>query len=159
MAIKRKLPLRVALRQNTNVKSAGYNKFYAEVVLRQGLTQDGLIDHITAHIPGVTRSMTTAVIETLATCIPELISQGNSVKLDGIGTFSPTIESSQGLTVNQMKKQIPSSVTVVHGVHIRFRPDGTKLCNITSKQLRKKTAIELMGFVGSQGSIIPFAKV
>lgn len=159
MAIKRKLPLRVALRKNTNIKSAGYNKYYAQVVLRQGLTQDGLIDHITAHIPGVTRSMTTAVIETLATCIPELIAQGNSVKLDGIGTFYPTIESTEGMTVSKMKVQIPTSTLVVHGVHIRFRPDGTKLSDITSKKLRKQTAIELMGFMGAKGSIIPFGKV
>lgn len=146
MALERKQKLFIGLRKNINVKSAGYNKYYGTVVQREGLTQRGFISHVTAHIPGITESMTAAVLETVVKCIPELVAQGVSVKLNGIGIFYPTIANPQGgLKLAEMKAGAPSAATVVNGLRLRFRPDSTKLDNLTSKSLRDKTAISLAG--------------
>ena len=150
MALERKQKLFIGLRKNTNVKSAGYNKYYGTVVLREGLTQRGFIKHVTAHIPGITESMTAAVLETVVKCIPELVAQGVSVKLNGIGIFYPTIANPKGgQTLAEMKAAAPSATTVVNGLRLRFRPDSTKLDNLTSKALRDKTAISLAGIYTS----------
>lgn len=158
MALKQNVQLRIGLRQNKNVKSTGYNKWYGEVVLRQGLTQRGFIKHIMEHIPGITEAMTTAVIETVAQCIPELVGQGTSVKLDGIGVFYPTLNSQAytdkaGVkhiytkTEQQLLKDVIQPSEVVRGVRFRFKPDSTKLDNLTSKAFKKKTSIELAGVI------------
>lgn len=144
MSLKHKLPLKVALRKNTNVKSAGYNKYYGSVVEREGLTQRGLIKHITSHIPGISEAMTAAVISQLSQCIPELVAQGVSVKLDGIGIFYPTIANGVGKTDAQMVAGLQPN-DFVTGVRFRFRPDSTKLDSLTAKSLRKKTSVELAG--------------
>lgn len=140
MALKEKVPLRVALRKNKNVKSTGFNKYYGEIVLRQGLTQRGLVDHIMAHIPGITKTMVNTVLETVTNCIPELVSQGVSVKLDGIGVFYPTV-SSKG-AVNPKDLNVQNDIT---GVRMRFRPDTTKLDNISSKVLLSEAFVKLEG--------------
>ena len=156
MALKNNVQLRIGLRQNKNVKSTGYNKWYGEVVLRQGLTQRGFIKHIMEHIPGITEAMTTAVLETIAQCIPELVGQGVSVKLDGIGVFYPTLNSQKytdkngvvhdySKTEQQMLHDVIQPSEVVRGVRFRFKPDSTKLDNLTSKAFKKKTAIEVAG--------------
>lgn len=148
MALKEKVPLRVALRKNKNVKSTGYNKYYGEIVLRQGLTQRGLIEHIMAHIPGITRTMVNTVLETVTNCIPELVSQGVSVKLDGIGVFYPTV-SSKG-AANPKDLNVVDDIT---GVRIRFRPDTTKLDNISSRVLRKESYVTLVGVKTGSGIV------
>ena len=146
MAIDRKQKLSIGLRINKNRKSAGYGKFYGKVVQRDGLTQRGFINHVTAHIPGITESMTAAVLETVVTCIPELVAQGVSVKLDGIGIFYPTIENPYGgISLEKMKEGAPSAAVVINGLRLRFRPDSTKLDNLTSKSLRDKTAMTIAG--------------
>lgn len=156
MALKQNVQLRIALRKNSNVKSTGYNKWYGEVVLRQGLTQRGFIKHIMQHIPGISEAMTTAVLETVAQCIPELVGQGVSVKLDGIGVFYPTLNSQkytdkEGVVHDYSKteQQIANTVIqpseVVRGVRFRFKPDSTKLDNLTSKAFKKMSSIELVG--------------
>lgn len=146
MALERKQKLSIGLRKNINSKSNGFNKYYGYVVQREGLTQRGFIKHLTSHIPGITESMTAAVLETMVKCLPELIAQGVSVKLDGIGIFYPTIRNPRlGITLDKMKEGAPSAASVVDGLRIRFRPDSTKLDNLTSKALRDKTAITLAG--------------
>lgn len=148
MALKEKIPLRVALRKNKNVKSTGYNKYYGEIVLRQGLTQRGLVDHIMSHIPGITKTMVNSVLETVTNCIPELVSQGVSVKLDGIGVFYPTVSSKGAANPKDLNVQDD-----IKGVRIRFRPDTTKLDNISSKVLLNESYVTLVGVKTGDGIV------
>lgn len=178
MALKNDRALRIALRQNKNVKSTGYNKWYAEVVLRDGYTQRGFINHIMQHIPGVTRAQVESVLQSVAQCLPELVGQGVSVKLDGIGVFFPTLNCSKKLdkqghvvksytfTKDQIVEQTPSPQEAVRGVRFRFRPDSSKLDNLTSKAMKDKTYLELMGYFyrgaadeDINGSILPIGVV
>lgn len=134
MALNQNLQIRLGMRKNTNVKSTGYNKYYAAIAYRNGgLTQRGFIDHVAEHCISVPRAQVSAVITQLSECIPELISQGVSVKLDGIGIFYPTVASK-----GAAKPEDFNTNTDIKGVRMRFRPDGTKLDDLTSEAFMDK---------------------
>ena len=140
MAIRDNLVLHYGMRKNNNRKSAGYGNFYSEVVQREGLSQRGFIDHVAKHVIGVPRPLVAAVIGQISQCIPELLSQGVSVKIDKLGVFYPTI-SSEG--VNDPLKYNPA--TDVLGVRMRFRPDSTMDDNLTAFEFKRKASPELAG--------------
>lgn len=140
MALNQNIKIRLGMRKNTNVKSTGYGKYYVAIAKRNGgLTQRGFIDHVAEHVVGVPRAMVAAVINQLSGCIPELVSQGVSVKLDGIGVFYPTIATAgvaDPLTYDVNKH--------VLGVRFRFKPDSTKLDDLTSVSfMENKTDLSL----------------
>ena len=140
MALRENLVLHYGMRQNKNRKSAAYQNFYAEVVQREGLNQRGFIDHVAKHVIGVPRPLVAAVIGQISQCIPELLSQGVSVKIDGLGVFYPTI-ASKGVT-DPLKY---SPATDVKGVRMRFRPDSTMDDNLTAFEFKRKASPELAG--------------
>ncbi len=74
-------------------------------------------------------------------CIPELCAQGVPVKLDGLGTFSPYIESTKDGATTLADAQGASPADFVAGVHVRFIPDGTDLDNITSRVFKEKCSM------------------
>ena len=128
------------MRKNSNVKSAGYNKYYPEAVRRGYFTQRSLVEHIASHNIGVPKPMITAVIMQLSECIPELITQGVSVKLNDLGVFLPYIQS-KGVT--DFTKYNPS--TDVVAVRMRFKPDSTDLSNLTAKTFGRRVSYNLEG--------------
>lgn len=140
MAIRDNLVLHYGMRENKNRKSAGYGNYYSEVVQREGLNQRGFIDHVAKHVIGVPRPLVAAVIGQISKCIPELLSQGVSVKIDKLGVFYPTLHSKG---VDDPLKYNPA--TDVLGVRMRFRPDSTMDDNLTSLEFKKKASPELAG--------------
>ena len=122
----------VNYRKVDSVKSPAYGKYYAEVDRPKTLTTDGLAAHIAAH--GSAPEAIKGVLVQLSNCIPELISMGQPVKIDGLGTFSAGIKNfKNGATEAQMQDSDFNPTTIVKGVKINFRPDGQELKNITSK--------------------------
>ena len=129
-----KIQMSVNYRRNNDAKSAMYTHWYAEVNSAETLTNDGLVDHIRHHNCAVGVEAIKAVIAKLGECIPELVAQGQPVRIDGLGTFYATIVNKKGgATEVQMKDKefVPSSI--IEGVHLRFRPEGTDVNNLTSK--------------------------
>lgn len=59
------------------------------------------------------------------------------------------------MTQATLEEQQPNPADVVRGIRFCFRPDSTRLDNLTSKALKKKTSIELMGIVQKDEQIIP----
>lgn len=140
MALNQNIKIRLGMRKNTNVKSTSYGKYQVAIAKRNGgLTQRGFIDHVAEHVAGVPRPMVAAVINQLSDCIPELVSQGVSVKLDGIGIFYPTIGTAG--VANPLDYDVNKHVL---GVRFRFKPDSTKLDNLTSISfMENKTSLSL----------------
>ena len=139
-------------RKNMNTKSAAYGKYYAVLDTQETLTTAGLAAHIKEHNFGYGIDAIKAVLQRLSECIPELLAQGIPVKLDGLGTFVPTVQNGamnvngspvNGLTEAQLKDSKIQPTGLVAGVHIRLRPDGTVLQNLTSRQfLAQKVSLE-----------------
>ena len=144
--------LGINFRKNLNTKSAAYGKYYAVLDTQETLTTAGLAAHIKEHNFGYGVDAIKAVLQRLSECIPELLAQGIPVKLDGLGTFMPTVQNGvmtvdgvpvNGLTEAQLKDSKVQPTGLVAGVHIRFRPDGAELQNLTSRQfLAQKVSLE-----------------
>ena len=130
----------VNFRKNINSKSAGYQKYYAEVDRQKTLTTRGLAAHLKEHNCMVGRDAIQAVLVKLSECIPELVAQGVGVKLDGLGIFYPTIRNKKGgATEEQMLDSEFNPTSIVEGVHVRFLPESSTLDNLTSRQFMTRS--------------------
>ena len=139
--------LRIVLRQNKNEDSKAYGKWYAELMDHECITTRALARHISGHGSPYTEDMIIGVLAALSRCIPELVSEGTGVKLDGLGQFYPSLESTGSETPGQFSIQ-----ENVKGVHMRFLPDSSKLDNITSREFRDKCSLNIWGTVSTTGS-------
>ena len=143
MGQKIKTPLRINVRKCTNSASRVFGMWFPEVDRVGTLSTRALCDHIAAHGSIWTRDIVEGVLSQLAECIPELVSQGYGVKLDGIGTFWPTITNKKGgmdaaeIVANGFN---PDVQTV--GVCINFMGDQKKLDNLTRHAFQEYCVLE-----------------
>ena len=136
--------LSVRMRPNVDAKSANYGKYFAEVGNGQTLSQRGFIEHLIKHGLAYPRSIIEGVMAQIVNCLPELLAAGTGVKLDGLGTFYPTIENVRGgVTYAELKAGGVDPNTVVQGIHVRFQPEGDKLDRITSRAFKEQVTLSL----------------
>lgn len=135
-----KFPYVLRQDRSSNPKKTG--KYYGRAWRRGLLDTRGLADHMTEH--GLVRNTgrVYSVLSKLSECLPELLSQGVGVKLDGLGTFYPSLES-KGVT--SPDKFAPGKH--IKGIHIRILPWSEKVGNLTSKALLNKCELEYLGEV------------
>ena len=165
MATVNSIELRVNLRANTNEKSDQFGRLYAELQRNRTLSLRGLAKHISDHGSIYTIDIVYGVLAKLCQCIPELLAQGQPVKLDGLGTFYPTAKNEHGglESVEAAKNLTPEQA--VEGVRVRFLPDGTKLDDMTSKAFKDRCSlvwgnlIEITGYKDAQKKTGPIYKL
>ena len=133
----KKIEMQYDLRQNSNENSTVYGKWFPKAVRRSTLNLRGLSDHISEHGSIYTRDVVQGVLSKFTTCLIELVQQGVACKLDGLGTFYPTLEAKGADT--------PISYNIneyLKGVHLRFCPEGCDNDNITSRAMREKVQLQ-----------------
>ena len=129
-----KIAMTVMYRKQESVKSPGYGKYYAEVDRAETLSLDGLVEHLRSHNCAVGVEAIKAVIVKLSECVPELVAQGIPVKIDGLGTFYPSIKNvKHGATEALMLDKQFNPSSMIQGVSLRFLPESTALNNLTSR--------------------------
>lgn len=74
-----------------DVRKSGERKVYPKMVINHMMTTDDLIEKMRLYNRTFSSSTIKAVIEDVADMMSELMSMGYSVKLDGIGNFSPSL--------------------------------------------------------------------
>jgi predicted histone-like DNA-binding protein len=141
MATTNSVEVRVNLRKNNNEKSDQFGKYYPKIDRKRTLSLKGLAKHISDHGSIYTRDVVEGVLSKLTICVPELLAQGVPVKLDGLGTFYPSIEAVPGgiESIAVAKELVPADT--VKGVHVRFTPEGSDLDNITSRVFKEKCSL------------------
>ena len=82
----------INLRQNKNDESTAYGKYFAEVDSKEPLNLKGFAKHMTSHGKIADYQMCVLVLGQVVDCMSELLSQGQPVKLDGLGTFYPSVD-------------------------------------------------------------------
>ena len=136
----------INIRKNTNSNNAGYGKYYPKAVEKETLSLRGLCKHMAEHNSIYGRDIIQGVLMKMSSCITELLSQGNPVKIDGLGTFVPTIESTkEGITKAALLEGKWNANTYVKVVHIRFRPEGSGEDNITSVSFKNQCSLATNG--------------
>ena len=138
--------MRYNLRKFNNDKSKVHNKFYAEVERRKTLSTRGLAKHMSDHQSIYSFDVVLGVLGKLSTCIPEMVGTGVPVKLEGIGTFYPTMESEPTDTVSEFSQEN------IKGVHLRFLPESSDLDNVTSRVFKEKCSLEAANVIEVTGS-------
>ena len=140
----------INLRQNKNVKNAGYGKYYPEVDTQETLTLKGFAKHMSDHGSIYSLDLIEGVLKKITQCLPELISQGVPIRLDPLGTFLPTCTVDKPLNdIPDMEGADPNDV--VKGVHIRFLPYGVEDDNITSRRFKQEyCSLEFRNIIDTQ---------
>ena len=139
-----KTVLHVDLVKNSNQKSDNFGRYYGRAVHTQTLSTRALANHIAAHNTVFGREVIEGVLIKFSECIPELVSQGIGVKLDGLGSFYPTLKN---IKTGVASPKDFNADTCIEGVHVRFRPDGTDLDNLTLKAFKEKTQLRARNVV------------
>lgn len=140
----------VNLRQNKNSKNSGYGKYYPEVDVQETLTLKGFAKHMSDHGSIYSLDLLEGVLKKITQCLPELISQGVPIRLDPLGTFTPTCSVDKPLnSIAEMEGADPNEV--VKGVHIRFLPYGVEDDNITSRRFKQEyCSLEFRNIIDTQ---------
>ena len=76
-----------------NKKNKSYGKTYGRLVHRDTLHTLDVAKHIQKHGTVYTQDVIVGVLQRFSTCIEELLQEGYKVKLDGLGTFYLSVQS------------------------------------------------------------------
>ena len=134
-----KIEMAVDLVKNTNQKSDYFGKYYGRAVRVSTLNTRGLSEHISQHGSIWTVDIVEGILRKLASCVPELVGQGVAVKLDGLGTFFPTLENKKEGADTVEDFDVAENIV---GVHIRYTPEGEELDRITSRAFKEKVQLK-----------------
>ena len=119
--------------QNKNSKSLAYGKWYGRVKALETLNTRKMAQHIAEHGSLYTADVVFGVLEKFRSCLIEMLLNSKKVKIDGLGTFYTTIESSGALSKDKY-----SVTSDVKALHIRFLPEQATEMNISSREFLKK---------------------
>ena len=136
------IPMVINLRQNKNDDSTAYGKYFAEVDTKEPLNLKGFAKHMTGHGKIADYQMCVLVLGQVVDCMTELISQGQPVKLDGLGTFYPSVDG-QKLGKNSLSKAVEAGAdAMINGIKINFSPENTKGEKLTSRAFKEQCIFE-----------------
>ena len=149
------IAFQVNLRKNNNRFNKGYGKYYAEADSKEPLNLKGFARHIAEHGKIVDYSMAVLVLQNIVSCLKEMIIQGQPVKLDGFGTFSPTIESDGTKAQETVEAALNVGLdNLIAGVHLRFTPENSKGEELTSRALKKECTFKAAYVISSKSKTI-----
>ena len=138
----RKIAMVVNLRQNKNEAAEHFGKWYPEVDTKTPLDLKGFCAHMTEHGKLADYQMVVLVVQQVVECMKELVLQGQPVKLEGLGTFGPSLESKKG-GANSVQAAIDAGLeTLIEGVHMNFTPENTKGEKLTSRALKDQCVFD-----------------
>ena len=131
------IPMVINLRQNKNDESTAYGKYFAEVDSKEPLNLKGLAAHMAEHNKVSTHEMIVLVLGEMVKCMVHLLKEGQPVKLDGFGTFSPSVDG-QGLGKASVEEAVAAGAeNLINGIKIVFVPENTKGEKLTSRALKE----------------------
>ena len=129
----KKIEMKYNLKQLNNANNNAHLLWFPKAVRHSTLSLRGLSDHIASHGSVYTRSTVMGVLAEFTACLTELVTEGVAVKLDGLGTFYPTLEAKGA--------ESPVGYNIadyLKGVHMRFYPEGAEDDTLTSRALKAK---------------------
>ena len=145
----------VNLRKNQNQYNSAYGKYYVEADSKEPLNLKGFAKHISEHGKLVDYPMAVLVLQNIVSCLKEMVTQGQPVKLDGFGTFSPTIESDGKKAQDTVEKALAVGLdNMIAGVHLRFTPENSKGEKLTSRALKDECTFKAAYVVESKTKTI-----
>ena len=133
----------VNLRKCENTESKGYGMYYPEAEPKEALSLKGFARHMSEHGKLTSYEMLVLVLQNVVSCMKELMSQGVPVKLDGLGTFRPTITNTKGGSPSVEDALEKGAENLIEGVNICFIPEGVKGEKLTGKAFKQECVFEM----------------
>ena len=130
------VPMVINLRQNKNDDSTAYGKYFAEVDSKEALNLKGLAKHMMEHGKISSLEMCELVLGEMVKCMVHLLREGQPVKLDGFGTFTPSVDGQKLGKANLADAVAGGADAMINGIHINFVPENTKGEKLTSRALK-----------------------
>ena len=140
------------LRQDKNDQSPTHSRWFAYVDRMGLLTTRGLAEYLISLGVELDRSQLEKIIIQIARAIPQIVAQGYSVKIAGLGVFSAYIANQKGGAESPAKFNVAENIK---GVRFRFRPDSSDLDNLTSKAYGKHVSLGNGTYVLEKGNKAP----
>ena len=144
------IPMVINLRQNKNDDSTAYGKYFAEVDTKEPLNLKGFAKHMTGHGKIADYQMCVLVLGQVVDCMTELISQGQPVKLDGLGTFYPSVDGQKKGKVELSDAVAAGPDAMINGIKINFSPENSKGEKLTSRAFKDQCIFEYGYLVESE---------
>jgi hypothetical protein len=136
--------------QNTNDTNAAYGKYFAEVDSKEPLNLKGFARHMTGHGKIADYQMCVLVLGQVVDCMSELLAQGQPVKLDGLGTFSPSVDGQKLGKISIEKAVEAGADAMINGIKINFTPENIKGEKLTSRAFKEQCVFEFGYLVESE---------
>ena len=144
------IPMVINLRQNKNDESTAYGKYFAEVDSKEPLNLKGFAAHMTSHGKIADYQMCVLVLGQVVDCMTELLSQGQPVKLDGLGTFYPSVDGQKLGKANLADAVAGGPDAMINGIKINFNPENSKGEQLTSRAFKDQCIFEFGYLVESE---------
>ena len=129
----------VNLRKNTQEGSPMEGRYYPEAESKETLSTKGFAKHVSEHGGTlVTLEFMQLVLAAIVKCLKEMMSHGQPVKLDGLGTFRPTVTSVKNGAATIEDALRMGVNNMVAGVNFVFIPENAQGEEITSKKFKEQ---------------------
>ena len=132
----------VNLRKNIVEGSKMEGRYYPEAESKEALTTKGFAKHVADHGGMVTYEFMQLVLAAIVKCLKEMMSHGQPVKLDGLGTFRPTVTSVPGGAATIEEALRVGVNNLVQGVNFVFLPENAQGEEITSKKFKDQCSLQ-----------------
>ena len=132
----------VNLRKNIVEGSKMEGRYYPEAESKEALTTKGFARHVADHGGMVTYEFMQLVLASIVKCLKEMMSHGQPVKLDGLGTFRPTVTSVPGGAATIEEALRVGVNNLVQGVNFVFLPENAQGEEITSKKFKDQCSLQ-----------------
>ena len=143
-----RIPFRVAYKKNDNQYNNGFGQYYPEAYNEKTLSLQGLIERVAFDQSVYSRDVVKGVVQRLTTVMVELLTSAQSVKWDGLGTFSAKVESKErGVDETKLLNGKFDIRELIDGVHIRFMPEDCKGEELTSRKFKDSCVLESVGVI------------
>ena len=136
----------INLRKNDNQYNPGYGQYYPKDQERETISLAGLIKHMADHNSIYGEDVIEGVLTKMRGCVIELLSQGNSVKLDGLGTFYLSVK-----TIGEQNADDFGAGNIKR-VSIQFLADKSKDYDWNSKSQTTRSRFQLESASAGQGT-------
>ena len=145
----------VNLRKNLVPESDMYGRYYPEAESKETLSTKGFAKHVSEHGGTlVTYEFMQLVMAAIVKCLKEMMSQGQPVKLDGLGTFRPTVTSVK-FGAASIEEALRMGVNnLVEGVNFVFIPENAQGEELTSKKFKEQCSLQFAYLVESVKKVI-----
>jgi hypothetical protein len=152
---KENIAFMVNLRKNTVPDSDMFGRYYPEAESKETLSTKGFARHLSDHGGTlVNYELMQMVLAGIVKCLKEYMSQGQPVKLDGLGTFRPTVTSVVG-GADSIEEALQKGVNnMVAGVNFVFIPENAQGEEITSKKFKDQCSLQFAYLVETIKKVI-----